>query len=150
MSLFFMLKLVPVAWRKIYVLSIIKNCEKQCLEEADCSTIRCADDAKLRGAIKCRHVVQINLDRLNECTERDPRKCSKYFCMGHQCKFIELNEATICVQNLSILYSDTWFSYQFHDKVFRAAHLGFFLLGCGNPQKRPAELLSFFRTATLH
>lgn len=51
MSLFFMLKLVPVAWRKIYVLSVIKNSEKQCLEEADCSTIRFADDAKLRGAV---------------------------------------------------------------------------------------------------
>lgn len=133
MSLFFMLKLVPVAWRKIYVVSIIKNSEKQCLEEADCSTIRFADDAKLRGAVKCKYVVQINLDRLKECTERNPRKCSKNFRMGHLCKFIELNEATICVQNLSILYSDTWFSYQFHDKVFGAAHLGFFILGCGNP-----------------
>lgn len=79
MSLFFMLKLVPVAWRKIYVVSIIKNSEKQCLEEADCSTIRFADDAKLRGAVKCRYVVQINLDRLKECTERKPRKCSKIF-----------------------------------------------------------------------
>lgn len=111
MSLFFMLKLVPVAWKKIHVVSIIKNCEKQCLEKADCSTITFLDDAKLRGAVECRDVIQINLDRLKECTDRNPRKSSKHFCVSHLYKFIELNEATIHVQNLSMLDSDTWFSY---------------------------------------
>lgn len=56
-------------------------------------------------------VIQMNLDRLEEWTDRNLRKFSKNiwknFCPGHLhlYKFIELNETTTHVQNSTMLYS---------------------------------------------